>query len=280
MNETHPYYGRRAVLATKHGKLAQIAPALRSAVNLEVILADIDTDRFGTFTGEIPRPGDTLQTAVAKAHAAAEAGALPLGLASEGSFGPHPDFPFIPADLEIVVLVDRDLGLNIAEHVLTTETNYAQVQLTSDQSPDDFARAIGFPTHGLVVSPAIGPGRIIKGITDPDALTAAIIASADASPDGQAIVQTDMRAHFNPTRQRQIAEAARRLAKRLADRCPACGTPGWGPIETLGGLPCEICQTPTILARATIDACGACSHRSTRNIKAFATAEYCPYCNP
>ena len=280
MNESHPYHGRRAVLATKHGKLAQIAPALRSAVNLEVILADIDTDRFGTFTGEIRRPGDALETAVAKAHAAAEAGALPLGLASEGSFGPHPDFPFIPVDLEIVVLVDQDLGFHIAEHVLTTETNFAQVQLTSDQSPDDFARAIGFPTHALVVSPSSGPGRIIKGITNPDALTAAIVASAATSPDGQAIVQTDMRAHFNPTRQRHIAEAARRLAKRLAVRCPACGTPGWGPIETLGGLPCEICHAPTNLARTTIDGCPACAHRSSRDLEAFAPAEYCPLCNP
>jgi len=229
---THPYHGRQVALATKHGKLAQIGPALRAAVSLEVIPVDLDTDMFGTFTGEIARPGDALHTAIAKAQAAAHTGALSLGVASEGSFGPHPGSPFVSANLEIVVLVDLDIGCHIAEQVLTTNTNFAHVRLTSDQSPDDFARSIGFPTHALVVQPSVGHGKIIKGITDDAELKAAITASAAVSSDGQALVQTDMRAHCNPTRQLQIAEAANRLAKRLTILCPACGVPGWGQVET------------------------------------------------
>lgn len=276
----HPYQGRQAALATKHGKLAQIGPALLAAVSLDVIPVDLDTDLFGTFTGEIARPGDALQTAIAKAQAAAHAGALPLGVASEGSFGPHPASPFVSANLEIVVLVDLNLGCHIAEKVLTTNTNFAHIRLRPDQLPDEFARNVGFPAHALVVQPSIGPGQIIKGITDGAELIAAIAVSAEASSDGQALVQTDMRAHYNPTRQLQIAEAANRLGQRLACLCPECGTPGWGQIETVPGLPCEICGSPTNLTGATINGCPSCPHRETHDVDSVAEARYCLLCNP
>lgn len=42
-------------LATKHGKLDQIAPAFLAIPDFELVLAEIDTDRFGTFSGDIPR---------------------------------------------------------------------------------------------------------------------------------------------------------------------------------------------------------------------------------
>lgn len=280
MSTTHPYHGRRVALATKHGKLAQIGPALRAAVSLEVVPVDLDTDMFGTFTGEIARPGDTLHTAIAKAEAAAHAGMISLGVASEGSFGPHPGSPFVSANLEIVVLVDLDIGCHIAEQVLTTNTNFAHVRLTPDQSPDDFAHSVGFPTHALVVQPSVGPGTIIKGITDDAELKSAITASAAASPDGQALVQTDMRAHCNPTRQLQIAEAANKLAKRLTVLCPACGAPGWGQVETKAGLPCEICGWPTNFTLTIINGCAVCSFREAHDLDEVAKASYCPMCNP
>ena len=280
MSTTHPYHGQQAALATKHGKLAQIGPALLAAVGLEVIPVDVDTDMFGTFTGEVQRPGDALQTAIAKAQAAAHAGGLPLGIASEGSFGPHPGIPFVAANLEIVVLVDLKLGCHVAEQVLTANTNFAHVRLTPEESPDDFARGIGFPSHALVVQPSAGSGKIIKGITDETELRAAIVSSAAVSADGQALVQTDMRAHCNPIRQIQIVEAANKLAKRLAVLCPKCGAPGWGQVQTEAGLPCEICDWPTNLTLTIINGCAACSYREAHNIEEVANAKYCPMCNP
>ncbi|MHB8263491.1 MAG: DUF6671 family protein [Acidimicrobiales bacterium] len=280
MTHPHPYQGRQAALATKHGKLAQIAPALRSAPGIDVVVANIDTDRFGTFTGEVPRPGDTLETAIVKARAGAEAAGLPLAIASEGSFGPHPDLVFVPGDLEIVVLVDMDLGYHVAEQVLTTDTNFAHIRLTPDQSPSDFAHNAGFPVHALVVQPSAGPGPVFKGITGYDDLLAAIAASAAVSTDGQALVQTDMRACYNPTRQIQIATAAERLATRLIALCPVCGVPGWGPIDNASGLPCEICQTPTSLTRSVIYGCPACAYRESHDVDKLAPAGRCPMCNP
>lgn len=280
MTRPHPYQGRQAALATKHGKLAQIAPALRSAPGLDIVVADIDTDQFGTFTGEVPRPGDTLETAIIKARAGAEALGLPLGIASEGSFGPHPELVLVPGNLEIVVLVDTELGYHVAEQVLTTDTNFAHIRLTPDQPPDDFAYNAGFPTHGLVVQPSSGPGPVFKGIVDSTDLAAGIATSAAASADGKALVQTDMRACYNPTRQIQITAAAERLAERLTTLCPACATPGWGMVGSASGLPCEICQTPTALTRSTIYGCPACTYRESHIVEELAPAGRCPICNP
>lgn len=53
----HPYQGRRATLATKHGKLALIGPVMFRRLGLEVETADVDTDVLGTFSGEVPRQG-------------------------------------------------------------------------------------------------------------------------------------------------------------------------------------------------------------------------------
>ena len=52
-----PFRGRLAVLATMHRKEQAIAPVLEEMLGLRIEVAHgLDTDRFGTFTREIPRP--------------------------------------------------------------------------------------------------------------------------------------------------------------------------------------------------------------------------------
>ena len=104
------YTGRAAVLATKHDKLPLVAPPL-AAVGREVLAVAVDTDRLGTFTGEIPRPGSPRDTAIAKARLAMAATGSSLGLASEGSIGPHPATPLLTVDVELLVLVDDELDI-------------------------------------------------------------------------------------------------------------------------------------------------------------------------
>jgi hypothetical protein len=61
---------RHAVLVSMHGKARIIAPVLAPQLGLQITaLTTIDTDRFGSFTGEIPRPDTQYHTAVAKAAA-------------------------------------------------------------------------------------------------------------------------------------------------------------------------------------------------------------------
>lgn len=70
--------GKRAVLATMHGKERVIRPLLEGGLGLQIILPNgFDTDRFGTFSREIERTGSQLDAARAKIEAALNTTAPP-----------------------------------------------------------------------------------------------------------------------------------------------------------------------------------------------------------
>ncbi|WP_328799171.1 DUF6671 family protein, partial [Sandarakinorhabdus rubra] len=96
-------------------------------------------------------------------------------------------------------------------------------------------------------------------------------------------LETDMRAHLNPTRMAAIRSLAGRLAARLAHLCPACGCPGFGQTDLRTGLPCSACNQPTQGVLAIIYGCGACGHSETRPRPDGVTAANpaaCDWCNP
>jgi hypothetical protein len=151
-----------------------------------------------------------------------------------------------------------------------------------------FLVRVQFPTHGLIVRPngplsALAPEQIAKGITDRETLKQTIKRSADAAPDHLALIETDLRAHMNPTRQRAIRRLAIKLAHRLTQLCSRCGTPGWGRVDVVTGLPCEWCGGATELVREEVMGCPSCSHRehvSRSDGLRFAPPGQCPHCNP
>jgi hypothetical protein len=285
-NSRHPYAGRTAVIATMHRKEAAVAPALISMLGLTITTAPgLDTDLLGTFSGEIPRQGTMLEVATRKARLGMSVMGVQLGLASEGSFGPHPAIPYIPAGLELMVFVDDERGIVVTESVIAEKTNYNHLVVLPGEPADEFLQRVGFPNHGLIVRPNEGdaPSALTKGIVDTDSLRRAIEAAASVSSDGRARVQTDMRAHFNPTRMRSLALLAARLAQRLARQCPACSAPGFGRTGSRTGLVCEVCGAPTELVIAEIFGCPACDYTEERprgDGLQRAPALCCPECNP
>ena len=110
-----PYRNYVAVLTTMHGKEQVIAPVLKDGLGLIVCLAmGVNTDRFGTFSRDIERTGSQVDAARAKIAAGFDYAPLArAGLASEGSFGPHPFIPFLALGRELVVLIDRDTGPSV-----------------------------------------------------------------------------------------------------------------------------------------------------------------------
>ncbi len=280
----HPYTGLVAILATKHGKIPLIAPPLERDIGLRVEAVAVDTDSLGTFTGDIPRQGSPLETAVAKARLGMDATGRALGLASEGSIGPHPAMPFVIADREIIVLVDDDNGIVVWEGYSSWDVVAAATSVEASSDLGEFLAEADFPNHQLIVRPNIGAVHPIhKGISSIEKLTAAIAECAAIANDGLARVENDLRAHACPSRQVVIAAAAERLAVRLASRCPACGAPGWGRIDVLLGVPCAWCGTEVTRPRAEIDGCPACEHRETRPVVSpddLADPGECSNCNP
>lgn len=265
-----------------HGKEAVLAPPLRAACDVDVVVASgLDTDRFGTFTGSVPRLGDALGAARDKVDAALRLVGGRCAVASEGSFGPHPEVPFVALAAELVLLVDRELGLEVMAEDVGTETNFAAMTVASLPAAMAFAQRIGFPQHQLVVAPVDEPAAAVRGLGDRAALAAALQPLLRAH--GQAVVSTDMRADRNPTRMRAIARAAERLAARTATLCPECGWPGHGQVDRERGLPCGACGEPTRLVHTVVLGCARCGHRQRLGRpdgRTVADPGDCPACNP
>ena len=123
---TYSVTGKDAVLATMHGKERAIGPLVETALGLRLRLPSaFDTDTFGTFSREIARAGSPLDAARAKVAAAfAREPDAQVGVSSEGSFGPHPSFPFMALGREIVVLIDRETGMELVGRHADLATNF------------------------------------------------------------------------------------------------------------------------------------------------------------
>lgn len=264
------FQGRCIALASRHGKDKVLARPLQAGLGLTLQLATaFDTDSLGTFSGERERPADAATTCRRKAEAAMAELDLDLGIASEGSFGPHPAVPLLAVGHEWLTLVDTRQGLVVCEQLAHTATNFSQRRAASIADLDSWLRQVGFPHHGLIVST--------------EALALAIEQALPHADDGLALVETDMRAHLNPTRMASLRRLAFRLVRRLRSTCPACGAPGWGLVATVAGLPCDWCGTPTELVAHERHGCVACDHvlqQPRRDGLSAADPSQCPRCNP
>ena len=281
---TSPYAMRRVALATRHDKHLVIAPPFAARLAAQVVVADVDTDVLGTFTGDTPREGTAEATAERKARLGMAQLGCPLGVASEGSYGPDTRVPFIAGGVELLTFVDDERGLVVHEHMAVPSTNFSHRDVTAVEALGDWLPRVGFPDHALIVRPVGGHDEMItKGIRDSATLARAVQSAREASPAGLAHVATDMRAHCNPTRMASIAQLAERMAERLACACPHCASPGFGFVRLVGALPCRCCGAPTARGRYEEWACATChatEERPRRDGSVSADPGECPRCNP
>jgi hypothetical protein len=281
-NAVSHYRGRVAAMATKHDKATLVRPVLAEILELDVVEVEVDTDTLGTFGGEIERTAAPRDTAIAKARMGMDASGHRIGIASEGTIGPSHAVAFLLVCTELIVLVDDVRGIIITgtEHAYDLVAVGEDVDATSDLS--DLLRRAQFPAHAMIVS-AVGASTptVIKGIQDLVTLHAAVRTCTERSPHGRARVETDLRAHKCPSRRPVIARAARDLANRAATVCPACSTPGYGPIRNEVGVPCAWCGRKTNTIRARIHGCLSCSAEHSEIVQAdLADPGHCAWCNP
>lgn len=277
--------GRMAVLATMHGKEQAIAPVMQEALDIQITVPKhFNSDQFGTFTRDISRAGTQLEAARKKALAAMELTGFNLGLASEGAFGPHPAMPWVACDRELVLLIDQHHGLELVGEALSPATNYRQTTISSVAEALDFAAEVGFPSHGLVVMPqpsVDSTPNIHKGITEAAHLIAMVEKLLLHHPT--LWLETDMRAHLNPSRMAVISQAAEDLVKKIQQTCPQCQWPGFQVTRRLPGLPCASCGSPTALIYSCTYTCHKCHHQQTIPFPDGTTTAnpgQCNYCNP
>ena len=286
-NDIHPYGRAHIAFGTKHQKEQVVRPPFLIHLGAFIdVPPKFDTDQFGTFTGEVERQAPAPDVAQQKARLAMAVTGLPYGLASEGSFGAHPSTNMIPANAEWMVFIDADRGLTIIESELSTRTNHSHTILRTGEDPTVFLEHMLFPSHGVIArpnQPKGGSSILFKGLTSWAPLREAMAVCSEESLDGRLRLETDMRAHMNPTRQRVIQTVAQKMAKRLARACSQCDSPGWGILETVQGLPCESCDNPTTLTQQVREGCVACEASllaARPDGLVSAQEQYCDACNP
>jgi hypothetical protein len=277
------FRGRSLLIATKHHKEKVVAPVLEKGLGVACKIAKgVDTDVLGTFTGEVERLADPVATARLKCEMALALTGYDLAISSEGSFGPHPVLGFVPVDEEILLLLDKRNNLEIVVRHLSFETNFASAEISDAEELQDFADQVLFPSHALVLRPSRYSSRgIAKGITDQALLMEKF---HTLRQQGQpVVVETDMRAMYNPTRMQVIGQAAEKLLSRALSCCPKCQVPGFGVTSAKPGLPCGACGFPSRSVLSEIHTCRRCAFTQERlypNHKAVEDPAYCQLCNP
>lgn len=282
---TRPYNNKSCVIASMHSKENAISSAFSGFLGLNLVQANIDTDQLGTFTGEIERKGSALDCVRKKCELGLKERDFNIGIASEGSFTPHPAIPFMASDYEILYFIDKERDFHIYETLISTKTNYFMESISNHQRLKMFCHRALFPSHGLIVRPNKCEDKtiIFKGIQRMDVLEEVFFKCCRVSLDGKALVETDMRAHMNPTRMEVIKELANSFAKRIATPCPLCNNPGWGMVEIQKGLECELCGSETDMIRCEVFGCPKCAYKEYRSRQdglIQAQPQYCGFCNP
>jgi hypothetical protein len=277
------FQNRKIIIATKHLKEQVIAPILEKEFGVSCFVDEtFDTDALGTFTGEVERELDPISTAREKCLRAMKANNCDLGIASEGSFGPHPSMYFISADDEYLIFIDSKNNIEVIARELSTSTNFNGRQILTQKELFEFAEQVGFPAHGLILRKSKDETTdIYKGITECEILMKSF--NYYISKYNSVYVETDMRAMYNPTRMSVILQVAQKLVQKIKSTCPQCQTPGFGITDAKKGLECSVCGSPTNSTLSYIYVCQKCKFTKEEmypNKKTTEDPTYCDYCNP
>lgn len=275
------FAGRNLCIATMHKKETVIAPVLQKELGVSCFTCDtLNTDAFGTFSGEVKREVTPLEAAKQKCLQAMAITGCDLAVSSEGSFGSHPVIGFLPCDEELLFFFDKKRNIEVVVKEVSTKTNFSGEYIHNLDELKNFSNRSQFPSHGMVVKD--GHDQVIaKGIKDWTLLVEAFYKALAVGIPVK--VETDMRAHQNPTRMSVIKTCAQKLAVAIKSTCPVCQLPGFIVVKSEAGLPCELCHLPTSSTLKHIKICKGCGHKQEILYpyqKLYEEPTYCHFCNP
>lgn len=278
------YFRDRAIyIVTMHQKEQVIAPLIKKILGLDAVVpSKINTDKLGTFSREIERSNSVIETLRLKCDLVLNQHPKAIAIASEGSFGQHPFMFFTHADEEMVMFKDPLNGIEVVGKHLTTETNFDSGFVRDKNELEQFLQDAGFPEQGIILREEPDQvNRLYKELKTYDQVLQKF--NEIHSEKGKVFLETDMRAHKNPTRMIAIQKATEDLFKRLGNTCNKCKTPGFQVHKINPGLPCELCAFPTKSTLSLVWKCKHCKFEKISfypNDKRTESAQYCNRCNP
>lgn len=277
------FTNRNLLIVSKHQKEEVISPLVGKELGVKTFVAKIfDTDSLGTFSGEVERKENALDTLRIKCLEAMKIEGFDLAIATEGSFGNHPTIFFAAANDELIMLKDLKNDIEIVERVLSLETNFNTEIVNSVDELKQFINKVGFPEHRVILKASENDfENMVKGVNDESQL---IRFFNEFLPiNGYCFIETDMRACYNPKRMKVIEEATLKLIDKIKSCCPECSFPGFGIVDIEMGLPCSLCNQPTNSTLSHIYKCKKCAYVSKKMYpkgKKYEDPIYCNECNP
>lgn len=276
------YMDQAIAFLTQHGKEHLVAPILEPSLGCRIHHVNgYDTDQLGTFTGEIQRIENQINTARKKAQIGLSLAQTAIGIASEGSFTADPFGGLMPWNIEVMLWLDTQRNQEIVGIAQGPARNTSR---TVDNLADlkKCALEAGFPSHHLVLKSQDSDKPLcVKGIRDWDTLDEKFLFIQSQSGNKTISVESDLRAFCNPTRQAMIQKAAKDLLQKLTSMCPQCSSTGFWMTGHDPGLPCRVCNRPTKLALQYKWGCAVCGYQETRSSQTMnANPENCDFCNP
>jgi hypothetical protein len=269
-------YPSPLLLSSKHQKEGLLQPIFESFGLRLLVNEGFDTDAYGTFCGAIPRTEGPKITVKEKCLAGMSFAGKRQGLASEGSFGQHPSIPFLTINEEWLVYIDLDRNLEIFGRSTTLDVCHAKLDYQDAEQLPTFLANCSFGPQGLVFKDTENAQVRAKGIQDRARLEQLI----DQYPKWE--IETDLRAHMNPLRQKNIIAAAKDLTERMHRYCPKCTQPDFSVQKVSGNLLCEVCLQKSNTYQYLEYCCTHCQHQliEQRKDKNFEDPQYCNHCNP
>ncbi len=282
---TDYFKNRKLVIATMHQKENVIKPILEKELNVHCfLLKNFNTDKFGTFTKEIKRTWNMLEAARLKINHAMDISWYDLWVSSEWSFWLHSSMPFINSNFELTLLIDRKNNLEIRWHHLSPNTNINGKYVKNINDAVKTAKKWGFPKHWIIVRLKENSKFFIyKNIHTEFDLKKAVNKILSLPFTKRVYIETDMRAHKNPTRMKNIELSIKNLLKNIKSECPKCWSPWFVVTNTKWWIPCWMCWLPTNVPMYEILSCSKCNFNKESKIEKY--GDYidpwqCPNCNP
>ncbi len=138
-------------LVSKHQKELAVFPILHQNGASKTLVIEAETDQLGTFSVEIPRNLSVMETLEEKCKLGFSNSKHSLFIATEGSFGPHPLFPWVPQHQESYILFDRSSNSKFYHHYTSQHTNFQIASIQSEQQLVEFCNRIKFPSHWIIL---------------------------------------------------------------------------------------------------------------------------------
>jgi hypothetical protein len=281
MSIINSYCGQSVALATLHQKGALAKDPFLEILGMRVEEVTVDTDQFGTFSGDVERTLTPKEVLKAKAELGIAHSHSKYGLASEGTIGADPVVGFLNSDIEHAGFLDSVNNLFISHSFRSFDIQAHTHQYTPGEDLTLFLAKADFPHHQLIVkSFDDGVKPLAKGISTLEELTT-VLRSADAEGLMKITIESDLRAHTSPSRAANIKKAFAELAAKINTPCPQCDCPGWAITSSIPGLACLDCGEETEAVKAYIYGCISCTFTQEGDLVAEGVdPSRCNWCNP